>query len=121
MTNNTPLRWIYHLSRHSDWERAKTDGSYAGSREDTADGFLHFSTALQVAESAAKHRAGETGLVLLEVDAEKLGDALKWEPARGGELFPHLYGPLPVAAVVAEFDLPLGPDGLHQFPDMKAE
>jgi len=121
MTDTAPFRWIYHLSRRADWERAKADGSYAGSREDNADGFLHFSTALQVAASAAKHRAGEAGLVLLEVDADKLGDALKWEPARGGDLFPHLYGPLPVAAVAAEFDLPLGPDGLHQFPDMKAE
>lgn len=121
MTDTAPLRWIYHLSRRADWDRAKSDGAYHGSREDTADGFLHFSTALQVAASAAKHRAGETGLVLLEVDAAKLGDALKWEPARGGDLFPHLYGPLPADAVAAEFELPLGPDGLHVFPEMKTE
>lgn len=121
MTDHSTYRWIYHLSRRPDWDRARSEGAYAGSREDNADGFLHFSTALQVAESAAKHRKGEAGLVLLEVDAQKLGTALKWEPARGGELFPHLYGPLPVSAVAAEFDLPLGPDGLHLFPDMKAE
>jgi uncharacterized protein (DUF952 family) len=112
-------RWIYHLSRRPDWARARKSGSYPGSAEDTADGFLHFSTAGQVVESARKHRAGETGLVLLEVDASLLGDALRWEPSRGGQLFPHLYGPLPAAAVKAEFDLPLGADGVHVFPEMK--
>ena len=117
MTQQDTFRWIYHLSRRADWDRARAAGSYEGSREDTADGFLHFSTALQVTGSAAKHRSGERGLVLLEVDSA----ALKWEPARGGELFPHLYGPLPVSAVAAEFDLPLGEDGLHVFPAMKAE
>jgi len=121
MTQQDTFRWIYHLSRRTDWDRAKLAGSYEGSREDTADGFLHFSTALQVIGSAAKHRSGEVGLVLLEVDASALGVALKWEPARGGELFPHLYGPLPVSAVTDEFDLPLGEDGLHVFPAMKAE
>jgi uncharacterized protein (DUF952 family) len=112
-------RWIYHLSRRADWERAKTSGSYQGSAEDTADGFLHFSTASQVVESARKHRVGETGLVLLEVDARKLGAPLRWEPSRGGQMFPHLYGPLPTDAVVAEFDLPLGENGEHVFPAMK--
>lgn len=121
MTQQDTFRWIYHLSRRADWDRAKAAGSYAGSREDTADGFLHFSTAFQVAASAAKHRSGERDLVLLEVDSAALGEALKWEPARGGELFPHLYGPLPASAVAAEFDLPLGEDGLHVFPAMKAE
>ena len=101
-------RWIYHLSRRADWERAKLSGSYPGSAEDTADGFLHFSTASQVVESARKHRAGETGLVLLEVDALVLGEPLRWEPSRGGQLFPHLHGPLPTNAVAVEFDLPLG-------------
>lgn len=112
-------RWIYHLSRRADWARAKDRGQYEGSTEDRVDGFLHFSTATQVVESARKHRAGETGLVLLEVDAQALGDALKWEPSRGGDLFPHLYGPLPVDAATGEFDLPLGPDGNHVFPTMK--
>ena len=112
-------RWIYHLSRRADWARAKSAGSYQGSAEDTADGFLHFSTASQVVESAAKHRAGEKDLVLLEVDAHALDEGLRWEPSRGGQLFPHLYGPLPADAVIAEFDLPLGPDGAHVFPTMK--
>ena len=121
MRDTSPCRWIYHLSRRADWDRAKTTGSYRGSREDTADGFLHFSTAEQVVGSAAKHRSGESGLVLLEVDSLALGAALKWEPARGGEMFPHLYGPLPTSAVAAEFDVPLGKDGVHIFPAMKAE
>lgn len=112
-------RWIYHLSRRPDWEQAKQSGAYVGSAEDTADGFLHFSTADQVVESARKHRSGESGLVLLEVDAERLGDSLRWEPSRGGQLFPHLYGSMPVSAVAAEFDLPLGQDGEHVFPEMK--
>ena len=121
MPDNSTCRWIYHLSRRADWDLAKTAGSYRGSYEDTADGFLHFSTAGQVVGSAAKHRSGESGLVLLEVDSVALGEALRWEPARGGELFPHLYGPLPASAVAAEFDLPLNKDGLHVFPAMKME
>ena len=121
MSDKSPYRWIYHLSRRDDWDLAKIAGSYRGSREDTADGFLHFSTAEQVVGSAAKHRSGESGLVLLEVDSIALGEALRWEPARGGELFPHLYGPLPTSAVAAECDLPLDKDGLHIFPAMKAE
>jgi len=112
-------RWIYHLSRHPDWQHAKISGAYAGSVEDACDGFLHFSTASQVIESARKHRGGETGLVLLEVDAKALGVNLKWEASGGGQLFPHLYGALAVSAVVAEFDLPLGPAGAHIFPEMK--
>jgi uncharacterized protein (DUF952 family) len=112
-------RWIYHLSRRADWALAKRAGVYAGSAEDTVDGFLHFSTASQVIESARKHRSGEPDLVLLEVDANALGEELKWEPSRGNQLFPHLYGQLPVTAVAAEHDLPLGPDSQHVFPELK--
>ena len=112
-------RWIYHLSRGPDWALAKQSGTYAGSAEDKADGFLHFSTMGQVIESARKHRTSEFGLVLLKVDSKALGDSLKWEPSRGGQLFPHLYGSLPASAVVAEFDLPLDRDGIHVFPDLK--
>ena len=109
-------RLIYHLARQADFERAAASAHYAGAREDTADGFMHFSTGGQVAESAARHRSGEPDLVLLAVDPERLGAALRWEPARGGELFPHLYGPLPLAAVVWAKPLPLGADGRHSFP-----
>lgn len=107
---------IFHLARAPQWARAVAEGVYPGAAEDLADGFMHFSTAAQVASSAAKHRAGETGLVLLAVDPARLGPALRWEPARGGQLFPHLYGPLPVAAVMRSDPLPLGPDGRHVFP-----
>lgn len=111
---------IYHMCRQSEWDAARTAGAYAGSSQDAADGFIHFSTAAQVADSAAKHRAGQAGLVLLAVDADALGTALKWEPARGGALFPHLYGPLPLAAVRAATPLPLDPaSGRHLFPPLE--
>lgn len=109
-------RIIFHMCRSEEWESARSAGSYPGSSQDAADGFIHFSTGSQVEESAAKHRAGQDGLVLLTVDAARLGDALKWEPSRGGQLFPHLYGPLPVTAVLRADPLPLGPDGRHIFP-----
>lgn len=109
-------RIIFHMCRAEEWERAVAAGSYGGSSQDAADGFIHFSTAAQLAGSAAKHRNGQTGLLLLTVDAESLGTALRWEAARGGQLFPHLYGVLPVAAVTRVDPLPLGADGLHAIP-----
>lgn len=109
-------RIIYHMCRAPEWAAAQASGSYPGSSQDAADGFIHFSTGSQVVESAAKHRAGQDGLVLLTVDAAPLGDPLKWEPSRGGQLFPHLYGALPAAAVLRADPLPLGSDGLHVFP-----
>jgi uncharacterized protein (DUF952 family) len=107
---------IYHICRKEEWEAAKAKGAYAGSSQDAADGFIHFSGRDQVIESAAKHRAGQDGLVLLSVDSAALGAMLKWEPSRGGALFPHLYGALPVKAVVRADPLPLGADGRHVFP-----
>lgn len=107
---------IYHVCRRAEWEAAKECGGYSGSSQDAADGFIHFSTAAQVGASVAKHRAGQTGLVLLHARTAGLGPALKWEPSRGGRLFPHLYGPLPLAAVIRVDDLPLGADGRHVFP-----
>ena len=113
-------RTIYHLCTRAEWRATEAEGEYRGSSQDAADGFIHFSSRDQVAASAAKHRAGQDGLVLLSVDAraleDALGDVLKWEPSRGGALFPHLYGPLPVAAVISVDDLPLGADGHHAFP-----
>lgn len=107
---------IYHMCRRDEWSAAEQAGAYGGSSQDIADGFIHFSGADQVVQSAAKHRAGQSGIVLLRVDPRKLGDALKWEESRGGQLFPHLYGPLPVSAVMAVYDLPLDATGRHQFP-----
>lgn len=107
---------IYHMCRWQEWAEAGTRGAYGGSSQDVADGFIHFSTAAQIVASAARHRAGQDGLVLLCVDAAALGESLRWEPSRGGDLFPHLYGVLPLAAVRATHDLPLGHDGAHVFP-----
>jgi len=109
-------RIIYHMCRAEEWQQAVAAGSYPGSSQDAADGFIHFSTAAQVVESAAKHRAGQDGLVLLTVDGDALGEDLWWEPSRGGQLFPHLYAALPVPAVLRADPLPLGPDGRHLFP-----
>ena len=111
---------IYTLVRASDWRAAEAAGEYRGSADDRRDGFLHFSAAAQVRESAAKHRAGEADLLLVAVEAAALGVALRWEPAAGGQrpgLFPHLYGPLPLAAVRSAVAVPLGADGRHVFPD----
>lgn len=110
---------IYHMCRREEWDAAEARGVYRGSSQDRADGFIHFSSAGQVSESAAKHRAGQDGLVLLVVQAEALGDALRWEESRGGALFPHLYGALPVTAVTAVHALPLGADGRHVFPEIE--
>ena len=109
---------IYNLCRRADWEAAVKLGEYRGSADDRRDGFIHFSTAAQVRESAARHRAGAPDLLLLAVEPASLGAALKWEPARGGALFPHLYGPLPVPAVKTATPLGLDPGGRHVFPPL---
>jgi uncharacterized protein (DUF952 family) len=109
---------IYHMCRAEEWRAAEKGGAYLGSSQDQADGFIHFSTAQQIQESAAKHRAGQAGLLLIGCDESKMGDGLKWETSRGGQLFPHFYGALPLKSVVSVVALPLGPDGLHQFPDL---
>lgn len=109
-------RTIYRLLDADVWTRAQQSGAFHGSEHDVRDGFIHFSTAEQVAETAAKHYAGRANLVLLWVDAEQLGEALRWEPSRGGALFPHLYGALPVAAVTRVAALPLSADGRHELP-----
>ena len=111
---------IYTLIRGEDWRAAERAGRYTGSADDARDGFLHFSTAAQVRESAAKHHRGEPELWLVEADAARLGAALKWEAAAGGKrpgLFPHLYGPLPLSAVLSATRLPLRADGAHDFPE----
>jgi len=107
---------IYRIIAAADWERARAVGAFAGTAHDIRDGFIHFSTAAQAAETAAKHYAGQAGLLLLAVDTAMLAAPLKWEVSRNDELFPHLYGALPVAAVRRVDKLPLGPDGRHVFP-----
>ena len=109
---------IYKICSAEEWRAAERAGRYQGAPVDAHDGFIHFSTAAQVAETAAKHFAGAAGLMLVAIDAGALGAALKWEPSRGGDLFPHLYGPLPLEAVRWASRLPLGADGRHVFPEL---
>jgi uncharacterized protein (DUF952 family) len=116
MTESVSGRRTYKICSESLWRDAGRAGVFLGSAHDLRDGFIHFSDAHQVRETAAKIFAGQTDLVVLTIDTEALGPALIWEPSRGGDLFPHLYGPLPLAAVLQVDPLPLGPDGLHLFP-----
>jgi uncharacterized protein (DUF952 family) len=110
---------IYTLVRRDEWHAAEAEGVYRGSPDDRRDGFLHFSAAAQLRATAAKHRAGVAGLLLVVVPTAPLGAALRWEAADGGArqgLFPHLYASLPITAVQRVVPLPLGADGLHIFP-----
>ncbi|WP_431283327.1 DUF952 domain-containing protein [Humitalea sp. 24SJ18S-53] len=114
------MTMIHTLVRAPDWAAAEQAGAYAGSADDRRDGYLHFSDGAQVRASAAKHRAGLPDLLLVSADDAALGAALVWEPAAGGSrpgLFPHLYGPLPMAAVRRVVALPLDAKGLHVFPE----
>jgi uncharacterized protein (DUF952 family) len=107
---------IYKICTAGEWREAERAGVYHGSAVDHQDGFIHFSTAEQAAETAAKWFAGQRDLVLVAVDADALGDKLKWEVSRGGALFPHLYAPLDVKAVLRVDQLPLDETGRHAFP-----
>jgi uncharacterized protein (DUF952 family) len=109
---------IYHMCPAETWQEAVRVGTYHGPADDRRDGFIHFSTAEQIAESARRHRAGQAGLLLIAVESIRLGQRLKWEKSRGGALFPHLYGPLDAAEVARTHPLPLGPDGEHIFPPL---
>ena len=111
---------VYKICPAALWREAESAGVFRGSDVDIRDGFIHFSSAEQAAETAAKHFAGQRDLVLLHVDAAKLGDRLKWEPSRGGALFPHLYGDVDPAAVTKVDSLLLGSDGRHRFPPLES-
>jgi uncharacterized protein (DUF952 family) len=113
------VRTIYKICPASAWREAERQGVYRGSADDLRDGFIHFSSASQVAETAKKHFFGQTGLFLIAVDADALGDALRWELSRGDELFPHLYGELDLGAVTAILDLRARSDGNHDIPELK--
>lgn len=107
---------ILKIFRRPEWDAFRTAGQTRGAPVDLADGYIHFSTAAQVAETAAKWFATESDLVLVAFDPDKLGPELKWEPSRGGQLFPHLYRPLRIEEVVWDKSLPLGATG-HIFPE----
>lgn len=106
---------IYKIFRGPEWADLKAKGATAGAPIDVIDGYVHFSTAAQAAETAAKHFAGDDDLVLLALDAETLAPDLRWEPSRGGQLFPHLYRELRLSDVLWDAPLPLI-GGTHQFP-----
>ena len=109
---------LYKICPAALWREAERAGRFRGSAVDLRDGFIHFSNAAQAQETAAKHFAGQDDLLLIAVDEARLGAALKWEPSRGGALFPHLYGDLDLAAVTGVAPLPLGPNGRHVFPPL---
>jgi uncharacterized protein (DUF952 family) len=112
------VRRIYKICPASAWREAERQGVYRGSADDIRDGFIHFSEASQVAGTARKHFSGQTGLFLVAVDADVLGDALRWEPSRNDELFPHLYGELDLGAVLGVLNMPVRSDGLHDIPEL---
>lgn len=110
---------VYKIVATEEWAEAEAAGVFKGASVDRADGFIHFSTAEQAPETAAKWFAGRGDLTLAAIDAEALGDDLRWEPSRGGALFPHLYAPLPMSAVLWSRPLPLGADGAHVFGSLE--
>ena len=109
---------VYKIATHADWDTAVQTGSFKGAAIDLRDGYIHLSTAAQAQETARLHFAGQAGLVLLRIDAAALGAALKWEPSRGGALFPHLYGPLAYERVEAVAEIELDKDGAPQLGEL---
>jgi uncharacterized protein (DUF952 family) len=107
---------VLKIVEEKAWSEALASGFFAGALIDLADGYIHLSAADQVVETAARHFAGQTGLLLAAFDAEKLGEKLIWEPSRGGALFPHLYAALPMHLALWVKPLPIGADGRHVFP-----
>lgn len=109
---------IYKICTVAEWREAERAGTFTGSAVDRKDGFIHFSTAVQAQETARRYFAGQQDLVLVAIDENKLGDALKWEPSRGGDLFPHLYGPMPAEAARDVIELALDAQGVPRIPPL---
>jgi uncharacterized protein (DUF952 family) len=112
--------YVYKIAPRADWDAASRAGQFEGAAIDLRDGYIHLSTAAQAQQTARLHFAGQTGLVLLKIDAAKLGSALKWEPSRGSDLFPHLYGRLDCALVEAVTDVVLDADGVPRLGNLEA-
>jgi uncharacterized protein (DUF952 family) len=108
---------VYKILAEAALDAAKNEGRFLGTGDDLRDGFIHLSAAHQVAGTLAKYYAGEEDLLLVGLDPERLGDGLKWEPSRGGDLFPHLYGPLPLDAIVSVDRLELDDENRHVLPE----
>jgi len=113
------VRKIYKICPASAWREAERRGVFRASADDVRDGFIHFSDASQIAETARKHFFGQAGLFLIAVDADALGKALRWERSRNEELFPHLYGELDLGAVVNVFSMQVRSDGFHELPELE--
>jgi uncharacterized protein (DUF952 family) len=111
---------IFKIVASREWRAAEADGVFIGAAVDRADGYIHFSTAKQAPETLAKWFAGQDDLTLVAVNATELGPDLRWEPSRGGALFPHLYAPLTMSAVLWTRPLTLGPDGQYAFGSLEA-
>jgi uncharacterized protein (DUF952 family) len=110
------VRLIFKICPRDEWGAATAAGVYEGSERDRRDGFIHFSTPAQLAETLVKHYARQHDLLLVAVHADARGLNLKWEPAPNGDLFPHLYGTLPISAVSRVHPLAVAPDGTHIIP-----
>ena len=113
-----PENLIFKIVSEAEWNQAVASGVFRGAEIDLSDGYIHFSTSAQVGETASKHFSGRRDLLLVAIDATQLGDALKWEPSRGGDLFPHLYGELDLDLVKDARPLPIGENGEHRFDGM---
>ena len=121
MTSRSPSagprrQLIFKIVARCAWEEACNAGTFVGSADDVRDGFIHLSARHQLTGTAAKHFRGRSGLLLAAFDSAAFEPALKWEPSRGGDLFPHLYAPLPTAAALWTKALPLGDDGVPRLP-----
>ena len=108
--------FAFKVLTRAQWATFREDGTFTGAPVDIADGYIHLSAREQLMETVAKHFAGQDDLVLAMIDLPALGDTVRWEPSRGGALFPHVYGPIPMSAVTTKATLRLGPDGNHVFP-----
>ena len=111
---------VYKILDRAEWAGAQAAGAFRGAEIDLQDGYIHLSTATQAAETARRHFGGRADLVVLELEADDLGADLRWEPSRGGDLFPHLYAPLDPARVRAVHAAPLGEAGAPRLPDLPA-
>ena len=116
LSSNPMAEPVYKICPEAALQEARRCGRFDGSADDRRDGFIHLSTGSQVAGTLAKYFAGQRDLVLLAVDPVRLGERLRWEPSRGGELFPHLYGPLDLEHVNSVRPLTLQEDGSHRLP-----
>ncbi len=112
---------IYKIENQESWQTAKSTGIYEGSSDDLKDGFIHFSTQQQLQATLDKHYKGKSNLLLIALNSEILGLNLKWEPSRGGDLFPHLYAPLPTTHIMWEKPIIQNDNGTHSIPCLSNE